>query len=62
MRRRLVAVMAAAVVVTAPVVAAPAQASEGPFCDSFKPPYDGHCETVIRVWCMLTRDNPICHI
>lgn len=60
MRHKL-AVAVVAALAAVPVLVAPARAAEGPLCDSFKPPYDSTCETVIRVWCMLTRDNPICH-
>lgn len=61
MRNKL-AVAVVAAVAAVPVLVPPAHAAEGPTCDLFKPPYDSACETVIRVWCMLTRDNPICHI
>lgn len=60
MRRKLAAAIVAAVAAV-PMLVSPAGAAAGPLCDSFPPPSDGTCETVQRVWCMLTRDNPICH-
>ena len=59
--RHKIAVAVVAAVAAVAVLVSPARA-EGALCDSFRPPANSACETVIRVWCMVTRDNPICHL
>jgi hypothetical protein len=59
MRKKLAAVTLAAAAAV-PVAAPPAHAAETHVCSIFVPPYDEPCKTVIRIYCMLTRDNPLC--
>jgi hypothetical protein len=58
--RKRVAAVALAAAAAIPVAAPPAHATESHVCSIFVPPYDGPCNTVIRIYCMATRDNPLC--
>lgn len=60
MPKRVAVAVAAVAVAVMPLSAPAAQASETHACDVFTQPVGEACDTVLRIFCMLTRDNPVC--